>query len=194
RRNRNFGFRPGRLADNLLRLRLRCSHHRLAGGFPVKEIRAWTSKDSAALYNVPGWSGGYFRINDAGHMEVTPDGPEGAVVDLHDLVLDLQRRGLDLPLLMRFSDVLHSRVKSLFGSFESAIREYGYRGRYRGVYPIKVNQQHQVVEELVRFGGPLGLGLEAGSKPELLAGLALLDNPDALLILNGYKDVEYLET
>lgn len=161
----------------------------------MKEIRAWTTKDSASLYNVSGWSSGYFRINDAGHIEVTPSGPDGGSVDLYDLIQDLQRRGLGMPLLMRFSDILHSRVKQLFGCFDNAIREYGYRGRYRGVFPIKVNQQHQVVEELVRFGGPLGLGLEAGSKPELLAGLALLDNSsDGLLILNGYKDVEYMET
>jgi arginine decarboxylase len=160
----------------------------------LREIRTWTTKDSAALYNVAGWSSGYFRINDAGHVEVTPLGPEGPSVDLFDLALDLQRRGLGMPLLMRFSDILHSRVQALFGCFDGAIREYGYRGRYRGVYPIKVNQQHQVVEELVRFGSPFGLGLEAGSKPELLAGLALLDSPDALLVLNGYKDVEYMET
>ena len=160
----------------------------------MKEIRAWTTNDSAALYNVAGWSNGYFRINDAGHVEVSPSGPEGPSVDLYDLVLDLQRRGLGMPLLMRFSDIIHSRVRALVGCFESAIREYGYRGRYRGVYPIKVNQQHQVVEELVRFGQPYGLGLEAGSKPELLAGLAMLDSPDALLVLNGYKDAEYMET
>jgi len=160
----------------------------------LKEIRAWTTEDSAALYNVPGWSSGYFRINDAGHVEVTPSGPDGPSVDLYDLVLDLQRRGLGMPLLMRFSDILHSRVKTLVGCFDNAIREYGYRGRYRGVYPIKVNQQHQVVEELVEFGRPYGLGLEAGSKPELLAALALLDHPDALLVLNGYKDVDYVET
>ncbi len=160
----------------------------------MKEIRAWTAKDSSALYNIAGWSGGYFRINDAGHVEVTPSGPEGPKVDLHDLVLDLQRRGLGLPLLMRFSDILHAQVQHLFGCFDRAIKEYGYRGRYRGVFPIKVNQQHQVVEELVRFGRPLGLGLEAGSKPELLAGLPLLDEPGALLVLNGYKDVEYMET
>jgi arginine decarboxylase len=160
----------------------------------LNEIRSWTIKDSAALYNVPGWSGGFFRINEAGNMEVTPSGPEGPSIDLHALIQDVQRRGVGLPLLVRFSDILDSRVRALFGSFESAIREYGYRGRYRGVYPIKVNQQHHIVEELVRFGRPYGLGLEAGSKPELLAGLALLDNPDALLILNGYKDVEYIET
>ena len=160
----------------------------------MNDIRAWTTKDSANLYNVGGWSGGYFRINGAGHLEVTPSGPDGPSVDLYDLVQDVERRGLGMPLLMRFSDILHSRVKRLFGCFETAIKDYGYRGRYRGVFPIKVNQQHQVVEELVRFGGPLGLGLEAGSKPELLAGLALLEHSDTLLILNGYKDEEYMET
>jgi arginine decarboxylase len=164
------------------------------GGMTLKEIRAWTTEDSAALYNVAGWSSGYFRINDAGHVEVTPSGPKGPSLDLHDLVLDLQRRGLNMPILMRFSDILDSRIRTLFGCFENAIREYGYQGRYRGVYPIKVNQQHQVVEELVRFGSHFGLGLEAGSKPELLAGLALLDNPDSLFVLNGYKDIEYMET
>jgi arginine decarboxylase len=160
----------------------------------LKELRVWTIRDSASLYNVPGWSSGYFDINEAGHVEVTPLGPGGPRLDLYDLVHDLQRRGLGMPLLMRFSDILKSRVQSLVGCFESAIRDYGYRGRYRGVYPIKVNQQHQVVEELVEFGRPFGLGLEAGSKPELLAALALLDNPDALLVLNGYKDVDYAET
>src|SRR5678816_3845095 len=157
-------------------------------------MRQWTIKDSAELYNIAGWSSGYFRVNDAGHVEATPLGMDGRSIDLYELVLDLQRRGLGLPLLVRFSDILDSRVRSLVGCFESAIRDYGFRGRYRGVYPIKVNQQHQVVEELVNFGRPYGIGLEAGSKPELLAGLALLDNPEALLILNGYKDVEYMET
>jgi arginine decarboxylase len=160
----------------------------------LKELRSWTTKDSAALYNVAGWSSGYFGINETGHVEVTPTGPEGPKLDLFELVQDLQRRGLGMPLLMRFSDILHSRVCALVECFGSAIREYGYRGRYRGVYPIKVNQQHQVVEELVEFGRPHGLGLEAGSKPELLAALALLDSPDALLVLNGYKDVDYAET
>ena len=160
----------------------------------MKELRVWTTKDSASLYNVAGWSSGYFCINDAGHVEVTPLGPGGPGLDLYDLVQDLQRRGLGMPLLMRFSDILKSRVQALVGCFENAIRDYGYRGRYRGVYPIKVNQQHQVVEELVDFGRPHRLGLEAGSKPELLAALALLDNPDALLVLNGYKDVDYAET
>src|SRR5262249_44826208 len=163
-------------------------------GTKLKELRQWTLKDSAELYNIGGWAAGFFRIKRGGDVESTPLGPDGPSVDLYELVLDLQRRGLGLPLLVRFSDVLDSRVRTLVGCFESAIRDYGYHGRYRGVYPIKVNQQHQVVEELVRFGRPYNRGLEAGSKPELLAGLALLDNPEALLILNGYKDVEYMET
>ena len=160
----------------------------------MKELRVWTTKDSASLYNVAGWSSGYFGINDAGHVQVTPLGPGGPSLDLYELVQDVQRRGLGMPLLMRFSDILKSRVEALVGCFDNAIRDYNYQGRYRGVYPIKVNQQHQVVEELVEFGRPFGLGLEAGSKPELLAALALLDNPDALLVLNGYKDVDYAET
>ena len=160
----------------------------------MKDAGAWTVKDSASLYNIAGWSSGYFTINDAGHVEAAPSGPDGPRIDLHDLVLDLERRGLLLPLLIRFPDILDHRVRHLFGCFGTAIREHGFNGRYRGVYPIKVNQQFHVVEELVRFGRPYGLGLEAGSKPELLAGLALLDSPDALLVLNGYKDVEYIET
>ncbi len=158
------------------------------------EIRSWTIRDSAELYNIDGWGGGYFRIGDTGHIEVTPDGPSGPKMDLHELVGDLQRRGLGMPLLIRFSDILRSRVRALMGCFDSAIRDYGYQGRYRPVYPIKVNQQRQVVEELVRFGKPYDLGLEVGSKPELLAALPLLDSPEALLVLNGYKDVEYMET
>ena len=173
---------------------MKCSVLAPRRGKKLKEMRQWTLKDSSELYNIAGWSSGFFRINDAGHVDATPLGPDGPSVDIHDLVLDLKRRGLGLPLLVRFSDILDSRVRAIVGCFESAIRDYGYQGRYRGVYPIKVNQQHQVVEELVRFGRPFNLGLEAGSKPELLAGLALLDNPDALLILNGYKDVEYMET
>jgi len=158
------------------------------------EMRSWTLRDSAELYNIEGWGGGFFRIGETGHIEVTPDGPGGRHLDLFDLVGDLQRRGLGMPLLIRFSDILHSRVRTLVGCFDNAIRDYGYQGRYRGVYPIKVNQQRQVVEELVRFGKPYHLGLEVGSKPELLAALPLLDGTESLLVLNGYKDVEYMET
>jgi len=156
-------------------------------------MRSWTLKDSAEIYNVNGWGASYFGINEAGHVVVTPAGPSGGSIDLYELVGDIQKRGLGMPLLIRFSDILHGRIREVCGCFNRAIQEYGYQGQYRGVYPIKVNQQSHVVEELVRFGRPYNLGLEAGSKPELLVAIALLDNPDALLVLNGYKDEEYIE-
>ena len=104
-------------------------------------------------------------------------GPGSLPIDLKELVDDLRSRGLNLPLLIRFSDILKTRVEQLFGAFQQAIAEYGYKGSYRGVYPIKVNQQRHVVEEIVEYGRPFDLGLEAGTKPELLVALALLDTP-----------------
>ena len=161
---------------------------------PHTELRAWTVNDSIELYNVNGWGRDFFTINDAGHVEVTPAGPGSARVDLKELVDDLRNRGLNLPLLIRFSDILRTRLQQLFGSFRQAIVENDYRGSYRGVYPIKVNQQRHVVEELIEYGRSYDLGLEAGSKPELLVALALQDNPDALVLCNGYKDRAYIET
>ncbi len=158
------------------------------------ELRAWTVKDSLELYNVNGWGRPFFSINEAGHVEVTPAGAGGPRIDLKELVEDLRNRGLNLPLLIRFSDVLRTRVEQLCGSFQQAIAENDYKGSYRGVYPIKVNQQRHVVEELVEFGRPFNLGIEAGSKPELLVALALQDNPEALILCNGYKDRAYIET
>ena len=157
-------------------------------------MRGWTFRDSLDLYNVASWGGGYFTVNDKGHVEVRPRGQEGPSIDMLELVSDLQRRGLHTPVLIRFSDILAARVQGIAGCFEHAMTEYGYRGKYRGVYPIKVNQQRHVVEELVEYGRPLGLGLEAGSKPELLVALALLDTPGAFIICNGYKDKAYIET
>ena len=158
------------------------------------ELRAWTVKDSLELYNVNGWGRDFFTINEAGHVEVTPAGPGSARIDLRELVDDLRSRGLNMPLLIRFSDILRTRVEQLCGSFQQAIAENDYKGVYRGVYPIKVNQQRHVVEELTEYGRPFNLGLEAGSKPELLVALALQDNPDALILCNGYKDKAYIET
>ncbi len=158
------------------------------------ELRAWTVKDSLELYNVNGWGRPFFSINEAGHVEVMPAGAGGARIDLKELVEDLRNRGLNLPLLIRFSDVLRTRVEQLCGSFQQAIAENDYKGSYRGVYPIKVNQQRHVVEELVEYGRPFNLGIEAGSKPELLVALALQDNPEALILCNGYKDRAYIET
>jgi arginine decarboxylase len=158
------------------------------------ELRAWTIKDSLELYNVSGWGRDFFSINDAGHVQVTPAGPGSHAIDLKELVEDLRERGLNLPILIRFSDILRTRVEQLCGSFQQAIAENDYKGSYRGVYPIKVNQQRHVVEELIEYGRPFNLGLEAGSKPELLVALALQENPEALIICNGYKDRAYIET
>jgi arginine decarboxylase len=157
-------------------------------------MRGWTTRDSLELYNVAQWGQGFFHVNEAGHVEVRPRGPDGPRIDLPALVEDLRGRGLRTPLLLRFSDLLASRVAGIAGSFHHAMEEYGYQGSYRGVYPIKVNQQRHVVEEIVEFGAPAGIGLEAGSKPELLIALALLDTPGALIVCNGYKDRAYVET
>jgi len=160
-------------------------------------MRGWTIGDALELYSVANWGAGFFGVNDAGNVEVRPRGDDAADaprIDLLDLVRNLKRRGLRTPLLIRFSDILASRVQGLGDAFERAIGEYEYRGHYRGVYPIKVNQQRHVVEEIVRFGAARKVGLEAGSKPELLVALALLDTPGALIICNGYKDRAYVET
>jgi arginine decarboxylase len=157
-------------------------------------MRGWTIRDALELYNVTAWGAGFLTINDRGHLEVRPHGNGGAGVDLPELVDDLAQRGLRTPLLLRFSDILAASVEGLRSSFDKAIKEYGYRGQYRGVYPIKVNQQRHVVEELVALGRSARIGLEAGSKPELLIALAALDTPGAVIVCNGYKDRAYIET
>jgi arginine decarboxylase len=143
---------------------------------------------------VAGWGRDFFSINEAGHVEVTPAGAGSTRIDLKELVDELRGRGINLPLLIRFSDILRTRVQQLCGSFQQAIAENDYKGAYRGVYPIKVNQQRHVVEELIEYGRPYNLGLEAGSKPELLVALALQENPEALILCNGYKDRAFIET
>jgi len=158
------------------------------------ELRAWTIKDAIELYNVNGWGRDFFSVNEAGHVEVTPAGAGSPKIDLKELVDDLRSRGLNLPVLIRFSDILRTRIQQLCGAFQQAIAENDYKGAYRGVYPIKVNQQRHVVEELVEYGRPYNLGIEAGSKPELLVALALHDNPEALILCNGYKDRAFIET
>ena len=157
-------------------------------------MHGWTIRDALELYNVPAWGAGYFDINERGHLEVRPHRQGGKGADILDLVADLRQRGLRTPLLLRFSDILADRVAFLGDSFRRAIGEYGYGGQLRSVFPIKVNQQRHVVEEIVEMGRPYGVGLEAGSKPELLVALAVLDTPEALIICNGYKDRAYVET
>jgi len=154
--------------------------------------RAWNAAASAELYGVERWGSGFFGVSEAGHVEVRSDAAAGSV-DLYDLVCDLQTRGLRMPLLLRFSDVLAGRMERIVGVFREAMAHYAYRGRHRGVYPIKVNQQRQVVDEVVDFGRAHGFGLEVGSKPELLIALAVLETPGAYLICNGFKDHAYIE-
>jgi len=162
----------------------------------VREIaeKNWTIQDSEELYRINGWGEPYFSINQAGHVTVSPKGDRGGCIDMFTLVNDLKQRGLRLPMLLRFSDILEDRIERLNACFAKAIARYNYNGVYRGVYPVKVNQQRQLVEELVNYGKPFQFGLEAGSKPELLIALAHLKTPGALLMCNGYKDREYIET
>ncbi len=151
----------------------------------ASELRAWTVQDSEDLYHVASWGSGYFSSDEHGEVRIHPDGANGPSISLLRLVEDLRKRGHQLPFLLRFSDILRRRVAELTGSFGAAMQEYGYRGGYRPVYPIKVNQQRDVVEELVEFGSEHQLGLEAGSKPELLIALAHMDTPDGLIVCNG---------
>ncbi|MFQ5482559.1 MAG: biosynthetic arginine decarboxylase [Nitrospinaceae bacterium] len=155
-------------------------------------MEKWTTDKSLELYNVEGWGAGYFGINPKGHMFVRPDRTSPHTIDLNDLVEDIQSQGYKLPVLIRFSDILKSRMAQLVEAFSRAAQDHNYTGSYHGVYPIKVNQQRQVVEEILRFGRPYNFGLEAGSKPELQATLAIMDNPEALLICNGYKDETFI--
>jgi arginine decarboxylase len=156
--------------------------------------REWSVKKSTKLYQIKGWGEPYFRINDGGHVEVRPDPTQDRAIDLYDLTKQLAERGLDLPLLIRFPNILHDRMRLLNECFESAIHEYGYDGKYRGVFPVKVNQQRHLVDEIVESGRPWRFGLEAGSKPELLITLAAMEDEDGFIICNGYKDLAYLET
>jgi arginine decarboxylase len=155
---------------------------------------SWSIEDSENQYRIKGWGEPYFSINAAGHVTVSPRGDRGGSLDLFELVNALRDRNLALPLLIRFSDILEDRIERLNASFAKAIARYNYDGSYRGVFPIKCNQQRHLVEDLVKFGKPYQFGLEAGSKPELMIALATLDNPGSLIICNGYKDREYIET
>src|SRR6201996_2086342 len=157
-------------------------------------LRRWTAADANDTYSIPRWGCGYFNVNERGNLCVQPRSVEAGSIDMKELIEDLVARGIQLPILLRFSDILRARIELLCGAFTSAIREYGYGGQYRGVYPIKVNQNRTVVEEIIEFGRPFHYGLEAGSKPELLALMAIHQDDESLIICNGYKDEEYIET
>jgi arginine decarboxylase len=154
--------------------------------------KKWTTEDSRELYNVEGWGIGYFDVNPKGHVVVHPTREPERGIDLFDFAQDMEAQGMQLPLLLRFSDILRTRVETLTNRFQNAIKEFGYEGGYTTVYPIKVNQQRHVVEEIAEFGRPFGVGLEVGSKPEMMAVLALSERTDHIIVCNGYKDEEYV--
>ncbi len=153
----------------------------------------WSVQDSVELYGIRHWSKGYFGINKDGHVVVHPDKRPEHAIDLKQLIDDLQARGIQLPILLRFTDILRHRVGELHDAFKAAMQEFGYQGGYCCVYPIKVNQQRHVVEEILDFGKPFQFGLEAGSKPELLAVLAMTNGLDTPIICNGFKDEEFIK-
>ncbi len=162
-------------------------------------MEKWKIQDALDMFGVRNWGKGYFSINKAGHVQVHPTKRGDRYVDLKELVDQLQARGIQLPILLRFTDILRHRVGELHEAFTTAIREYDYQNKYLCVYPIKVNQQRQVVEEILDFGKPYHFGLEAGSKPELLAVLALTsgsnksDENGTPIICNGFKDEEFIQ-
>ncbi|MEO6185100.1 MAG: biosynthetic arginine decarboxylase, partial [Steroidobacteraceae bacterium] len=156
--------------------------------------KGWSIEDSLDLYQIPAWGKGYFSISPNGHIVVRPDTTPDREIDLHEVVQGLAARDLRAPVVVRFSDILAHRLKRLADAFAQAIAENDYRNRYAAVFPIKVNQQRLVVEEVYRYGAKWGFGLEVGSKPELLAVMAMTeDSPDRVIVCNGFKDSSYIE-
>ena len=160
---------------------------------PISDTAPWSIPAARTLYNIDRWGAKYFDINDAGHVVATPLQEAGATVDLTDIIEEAKGRGLKFPLLIRFQDILRHRVESINHAFRNSITEFNYQGKYRGVFPIKVNQLREVVEEILDAGKPFHFGLEVGSKPELFAGLALQSQAGSLIICNGYKDVGFIK-
>ena len=159
-----------------------------------RSLERWTIEKSRELYGIRSWGSGFFGISDEGEVLVkSSPGKDAGSVSLMKIVSELKNRGLEVPVLLRFSNILRDQITRINHSFHKAIGDAGYQGAYRGVYPIKVNQQQQVLEDVTRFGEPFHYGLEAGSKPELMAAIAMLDDPEACLICNGYKDKEFID-
>src|ERR1700751_3011945 len=152
----------------------------------------WDLESAVTTYNVDGWGEGYFTVNSAGNVEARPIKDNGGAIDLLEVVNEARARNLSFPLLIRFQDLLRHRVESINRAFQSAISEFAYKNEYRGVFPIKVNQLREVIEEIVDAGAQFHFGLEAGSKPELIAALAMHQDAESLVICNGYKDEAFI--
>src|SRR6266545_4012755 len=159
---------------------------------PVVASPPWDIQDARNLYNIQSWGAKYFDINEAGHVFARPLQENGASVDINDVIEEAKARGLKFPLLIRFQDILRHRVEAINLAFRNSIKEYNYQSNYRGVFPIKVNQLREVVEEILDAGKPYDFGLEVGSKPELFAGLALQSQLGSLIVCNGYKDANFI--
>ena len=155
-------------------------------------MEAWNADKSAELYGIRNWGSGYFDVSKAGNVVVRPE-KNGLEIDLSDLVTRIVDRGIEAPILIRFDGILRNRVRTLKRAFDQAIAELEYDGKYYPAYPIKVNQQSHVVDSILSAGKEVNLSLEVGSKPELLAALALQDSPSGIILCNGYKDREYIE-
>ncbi|PLX50566.1 MAG: arginine decarboxylase [Desulfobulbaceae bacterium] len=159
-----------------------------------KHLRPWSHKDSAELYGIHDWSAGYFSVSEKGEVHVHPrPGQNKTGVSLYEIIEGVRERGLGMPLLLRFTDILASQIGRLHKSFRQAIKDNNYKSHYQGVYPVKVNQQQQVIEEITRQGRTYRHGLEVGSKAELIIALAYIDDPESFIICNGYKDEEFME-
>lgn len=188
--------RSRRFSIPIIEIRLRLSILRAIETFPMSQASdantPWTVQSARDLYNVRRWGANYFDVNEAGHVVAKPQLDGGCEVALADVIEEARGRGLKMPLLIRFQDILRHRVESLNQAFCNSITEFGYKGRYRGVFPIKVNQLREVVEEILDAGKPFDFGLEVGSKPELFAGLALQNDSGSLIVCNGYKDPDFI--
>ncbi|XHR28682.1 MAG: biosynthetic arginine decarboxylase [Chthoniobacteraceae bacterium] len=154
----------------------------------------WNIDSAIELYNIDRWGTGYFSINQRGNVEILPTTDPATAIDIMEVIEDARDRGLTFPLVLRFQDLLRHRVETINLAFQSAIGEFGYKNNYRGVFPIKVNQLREVVEEIFDAGRPFHLGIEAGSKPELLAALAINSDPESMVICNGYKDCQFIRS
>src|SRR5947208_14422023 len=159
---------------------------------PIDGGEPWSIEQARNLYNIHRWGARYFDINEAGRVVAKPLRETGASVDITDVIEEAKGRGLKFPLLIRFQDILRHRVESINTAFRNSIKEFNYQGEYRGVFPIKVNQLREVVEEIIDAGKPYNFGLEVGSKPELFAALAQVNQVGGMIICNGYKDAGFI--
>lgn len=155
--------------------------------------KLWSPAQSSTLYGIDFWGEDYFSINDEGHVQIYPEGKSSFSVDLYEMIKSFKQRSIRLPLLLRFPDIIHSQMKKICDCFDKSMKEQDYKGKYYGVFPVKVNQQRHVIEDIVKAGKELKFGLEVGSKPELLIALSNKTSPEALTICNGFKDRSYIE-